>query len=301
MVKHPSHRSRSQNGHPTTEWTRPLLGTLVSIGVSGVPTVEAEGLLGQGFAAIERVQQLMSFHSGTGDIAAINAAEVGVRVRVDPVTYEVLRVAADVSAASVGVFDITVAPLAVASGRLPRPMGPTPDPAARWSDLLLEPPDGVTLRRPLWVDVGGIAKGHAVDLAMRALRLPPGTNARVNAGGDLRVAGHELQKIVLRVPGHPAAEQPILELREGSVASSAADDGPVTHFDGRRTANAPRVPSSGLAFVSVVAPSCVLADALTKVVLALGTDAAKMLAAFGASAYLYAPDRGWRVIGGESR
>lgn len=301
MAKHPAHRSRSQNGHLTTEWTRPLLGTLVSIGVSGVPRAAAEDMLERGFAAIERVQQLMSFHSTTSDVAAINTAEVGVRIRLDPATYAVLRVAAAVSAASAGVFDLTVAPLAVASGRLPRPMGRTPDPAARWTDLQLEPPDGVTLRRPLWVDLGGIAKGHAVDLAMSALRLPPGVNARVNAGGDLRVAGHEVQNIALRVPGHPAAEQPILELREGSVASSAADHGPVTHFDGRRTRNAPRIASTCLAFVSVVAPSCVLADALTKVVLTLGTDAAKVLAAFGASAYLYAPDQGWQVIGGERR
>lgn len=301
MARHRAQHSRSQNGHPTTEWTRPLLGTLVSIGVSGVPRAAAEDMLQRGFAAIERVQQLMSFHSGAGDVAAINAAEVGEKVRVDPATYEVLRVAAAVSAASAGVFDLTVAPLAVASGRLPRPLGRTPDPQARWTDLRLEPPDGVTLRRPLWVDVGGIAKGHAVDLAIMALRLPPGANARVNAGGDLRVAGHEVQNIALRVPGHPSAEQPILELRAGSVASSAADHGPVTHFDGRRTRNAPRIASTCRAFVSVVAPSCVLADALTKVVLTLGTDAAKVLAAFGASAYLYAPDQGWQVIGGESR
>lgn len=253
-------------------------------------------MLERGFAVIERVQRLMSFHAETGDVAAINAGLPGVRIRVDPETFEVLSLAARISAASAGVFDITLGALAVATGRLPAPQVRPPDPAARWNDLILEPPDGVTLRRTAWVDLGGIAKGHAVDLAMAALQLPTGASARVNAGGDLRVAGPEAQSIALRVPTHPSAEQPYLELREGSLASSAADDGPVAHFDGRC-----RGIERQQTFVSVVAPRCALADALTKVVLALGPEAAKVLAAFEASAYLYAPERGWQVIGGKSR
>lgn len=257
-------------------------------------------MLERGFAAIERVQGLMSFHSGVGDVAAINAAPAGALLCIDPATHEVLRLATEVSAASAGVFDITVGPLAVASGRLPRPPGRPADPAARWSDLQLEP-QGVRLRRAVWVDLGGIAKGYAVDLALGALRLPDGADARVNAGGDLRVAGAALQPIALRVPDHPEAEQPIIELCEGSLASSAADGGAVTHFDGRRVTELAGSASGATRFVSVVAPCCALADALTKVVLTLGRDAAKVLAAFGASAYLYAPGQGWQIIGGTSR
>lgn len=278
-----------------------MLGTLVSIGVSGVSGTDAEVMLERGFAAIEQVQDLMSFHSPTGDVAAINAAPPGASLRIDPVTWEVLDLAERVSAASGGAFDITVGPLAVASGRLPPPPGRPADPDARWTDLQLEPPDRVVLHRAVWVDLGGIAKGHAVDRALRAMQLPTGAHARVNAGGDLRVSGADVQPIALRVPGHPSAEQPLIEIAEASLASSAADGGPLVHFDGRRRASTRDDRPEQVDFVSVVAPSCALADALTKVVLALGMDAAKVLAAFGASAYLYAPGRGWQIIGGASR
>jgi len=53
------------------------------------------------------------------------------------------------------------------------------------------------------------------------------------------------------------------------------------------------------AFVSVVARQFAITDALTKVVLARGRQAAAVLAAFDASAYLYSPSEGWWMSGGE--
>jgi thiamine biosynthesis lipoprotein len=261
----------------------------------------ADALLGQAFEIIERVQALMSFHSGGSDLARLNAAAAGEVIRVDPETFAVLQLAATVSRASAGVFDVTVAPALVAAGRLPVPPGAPPDPSARWSDLEPDPPDGIRLRRRLWVDLGGIAKGHAVDMAAAFLEQAGVAAFRINAGGDLRV-GAQLERVTLDVPGlaaslrpgmtHPDVSHPAIELREGSLASSAVDPVPGVHLDGRDH----RVPPAGR-FVSVVAPRCAVADALTKVVLAQGAAAAPILAGFGATAYLYAPGADWQVIG----
>jgi thiamine biosynthesis lipoprotein len=272
----------------------------------------ADALLGGAFKVIERVQALMSFHSGGSDLARLNAAAAGEVIRVDPETFAVLQLAATVSRASAGVFDVTMAPALVAAGRLPAPPGAPPDPVARWSDLELEPPDGVRLRRRLWVDLGGIAKGHAVDLAAAFLQRAGVAAFRINAGGDLRV-GAQLERVTLDVPGlaaplrpgtarpgvaypamaRPDVSHPAIELQEGSLASSAVDPVPGVHLDGRDH----RAPPAGR-FVSVVAPRCAVADALTKVVLAQGAVAAPILAGFGATAYLYAPGAGWQVSGG---
>lgn len=287
----------SPRGRPPAwrESTRPLLGTFVTVAVDrGTDPANADTLLDKAFAVIGHVHARMSFHDPGSDLARLNTAAAGEAVRVDAETFAVLRLAADIARASEGVFDVTLAPALVAAGRLPAPPGPAADPAARWTDLVLESPDRVRVLRHLWLDLGGIAKGHAVDLAAEALREAGATAFRINAGGDLRVGGGDPQAVVLAVPDLDAAARPVIELCEGSLASSAMAAGPAVHFDGRT-----RMAAGHGRFVSVVAPQCALADALTKVVLALGPASVPILAGFGATAYLYAPAEGWQTLGGE--
>ncbi len=284
------------------ESTRPLLGTFVTLGVHGLERTKVEMAIAKGFAAIERVHSLMSFHATDSDVARVNQTTPARPVRVAPETFAVLEIAALISRASSGVFDVTMAPLLVDSGNLPAPVR-APDPEARWSDIVLETPDIVRLRRPLWIDLGGIAKGYAVDLAASAMALPVTASWYVNAGGDLRVGGPTIYPIALEVPKFHAAEfeksvretpaWPFIELENGSLASSAAGTNR-RHFFGHEPALivAP-------AFVSVVAQQCAIADALTKVVLARGRQAAPVLAAFDASAYLYSLSEGWWMSGDE--
>src|ERR1700722_18433700 len=99
---------------------RPLLGTLVEIRAGGAASRVAGGLAAA-FAAIERVQRLMSFHDAGSDVSRINAAPAGLEVAVDRETYCVLRHALDLGQRSDGAFDITIAPSLVAAGFLPYP------------------------------------------------------------------------------------------------------------------------------------------------------------------------------------
>jgi len=288
------------------ESIRPLLGTFVTIGVRGLERAPAEAAIAKGFAAIERVHSLMSFHSADSDLARVNRAASGRCVRVAPETFAVLELAHTVSKFSSGVFDVTVAPLLVARGILPPPAqtdanvftsnARPPDPEACWSDVLLEPPDTVRIRRPLWIDLGGIAKGFAVDLAASEMALAETASWQINAGGDLRVGGPTTQLIALKVPvlASPTLTRdmrPFIELQNGSLASSACSETPV-HFLGQDHAV---IVAPG--FVSVVAKQCAIADALTKVVLAKGKQSESVLAAFDASAYFYSPEAGWWISG----
>jgi thiamine biosynthesis lipoprotein len=291
---------RSENGHPppVLQQTRPGLGTYVTVGVSGLPRLEAEAALERAFATVVRLEAILSFHAADSDLARLHASRVGCTVEVAAETFAVLQCADRLHRLSGGSFDVTVAPVLVQAGLLPAPAcgGWNPDPSARWRDVALLPPNRVVLQRPLWLDLGGIAKGYVVDKAIEALQLPPTASGQVNAGGDLRVAGPELQAVPLRVPGHPPSTHPLVELQEASLASSASDATRTVHFEGcDQQAVTPGQ------FVSVVAPSCMLADALTKVVLAEGSPLEGVLAACEATAYLYAPDIGWKVIGGEKR
>ena len=241
-----------------------------------------------GFAAIADIHRLMSFHEPHSDVSRINRAGAGKTTTIDPRTFVVLDHARHMAEISGGIFDITVAPALVAAGFLPRPeRARPPDPAASWRDIESTAPDSIHLRRPLWLDLGGIAKGYAVDQAVRAMALPPGIQCSVNAGGDLRVAGPAAERILLRAPPN-GDTVPVLELENASLASS---DGGGMHLDGtsRRGVGAGR-------FVSVVAADCMIADALTKIVLALGPAAADILNRHDAAAYLK-DDTGWQTIG----
>ncbi|NDE00289.1 MAG: FAD:protein FMN transferase [Gammaproteobacteria bacterium] len=291
---------RSEYGHPppVLQQTRPGLGTYVTVGVSGLPRLEAEAALERAFATVARVEAILSFHAADSDLARLHASRVGCTVEVAADTFAVLQCADRLHRLSEGLFDVTVAPVLVQAGLLPAPTcsGWHPDPSARWGDVVLLPPNRVVFQRPVWIDLGGIAKGYAVDRAIEALQLPPTASGQVNAGGDLRVAGPEIQTVPLRVPGHPQSTHPLVELQEASLASSASAATRTAHVDGRDH----QAVTPGR-FVSVVAPSCMLADALTKVALAEGSPLERVLAACEATAYLYASDIGWKVLGGEKR
>lgn len=277
-----------------------LLGTLVSIEVCGLEPALAHAAIDRGFAAVARVHGLMSFHDPSSELSRLNRDAAGAPVDVDPATFAVLALARELSAASGGAFDVTAAARLVEWGFLPAPPGaPAPDPRADWRDVELLPDSRVRFRRPLWLDLGGVAKGWAVDAALAAMALPPRAGAVVNAGGDLRVAGPEARQVLLRVPTHPAAEIPAVELAEAALASSCGagtrrrvgPDWVGPQVDGRD-----RRPAPTEAFAAVVASDCAVADALTKVVLAdPAVDAS--LRRFGATAYRYDPATGWSTLG----
>ena len=97
-----------------------------------------------------------------------------------------LRRALRVAEASDGLFDSTVAPLLVREGLLPG-TAETSLECGNWRHIVLMPDCGVFLARPMLLDLGGIAKGFAVDRAIHELRRGGCTQGVVNAGGDLRV------------------------------------------------------------------------------------------------------------------
>src|SRR5262252_5228421 len=105
---------------------RPLLGTIVEVSVHGTPSSLAHALEAA-FAAVAAVHRLMSFHDAASDVSRLNRDALHAPVRVDPRTWSVLAAARRVSAASSGLFDVTVAA---------PPRGPGGGAAARFASKL---------------------------------------------------------------------------------------------------------------------------------------------------------------------
>lgn len=259
------------------------MGTLVQIVAHGPRDIDLGQAVGDAFAAVDKVDRLMSFHNPESELSQLNRQAVNAPVPVHPWTYFVLRRAQRISRVSDGVFDITVAPLLVDAGWLPRGEVPNPE-SGHWECIDLSVEGQVYLHRPVLMDLGGIAKGFAVDVAIHALRRAGCTDATVNAGGDLRRFGAAPEVIHLRGEN---GLMPVAELRSGAIATSSP---PKTYpdrlaqpigciMDPKRAA---AWEASGS--VMVAARTCMLADALTKVAALLGPACESVLNRFGAHA-----------------
>ena len=274
---------------PPVERAQPLLGTIVRIRVAGLEESQAHEVITDAFGIIADVQRLMSFHEPGSELSRLNREAWRKPIRVHTHTRAVLARALEIAAASNGLFDPTVAPLLVEEGRLPAPEGVAPDPCATWCDIDLREDGTVMFARPLWIDLGGIAKGYAVDCALAHLNAFSPTHACVEAGGDLRLSGTGPEHVYLAAP-RAANSLPALKVENAAVASSGSqasgrpgghDTLLSSHVDTRTKAycNTDR-------FVTVVAPQCIDADALTKVVMAAGTAAGPVLERYQAQAFL---------------
>jgi thiamine biosynthesis lipoprotein len=153
--------------------------------------------------------------------------------------------------------------------------------------------------REVLIDLGGIAKGYAVDLAILALQQAGIGSACVNAGGDLRVLGSNPFPIAIRDPANITGTGATIALANGALATSATyfsarllgpqlaangklSDGKVSALVDGRSGQ----PVTSACSATVQASECMLADALTKIVMATGDAHHPLLARFGASALL---------------
>lgn len=275
---------------------RPLLGTTVAIRLRGLPRDQANAAIDRAFAEVAEIHRLMSFHEAGSDLSRLNREACREPVTADERTLAVLRAALALAQETNGVFDPAIGGTLVAQNALPVPAdAPNPDPEASWRDIEIDGDGRVRFARPLWLDLGGIAKGHAVDAALDAMDLLPEVRVVIDAGGDLRVAGPGPEMIRLAVPAIDAV--PLVALEDGAVASSTS----VPAWGARFSAHVhgrTRRPVGTASFAAVAAPTCGIADALTKPVLALEAEAEPLLRRHGAQAYIYSDRQGWRILGG---
>jgi thiamine biosynthesis lipoprotein len=249
-----------------------MMGTLVDV-VAYLDGNDARNAVAEAFERISEIEELA------------NRQQVKARVSVDSELAVILSTGLKVSLASSGAFDPTLGEIVALWGfDSDRPHLPEADDIAEalgkagYKRLLLAPSsrDG----SPIWLDLGGVAKGYAVDEAVKVLRKRAVGGGIVNAGGDLRTfglkPGGKLWKIGVQDPDHPQELAGVLTLREAAVATSGDyqryfEEGGVRyhHILDPATGHPAR---SGLRGTTVIAPDCALADALATAAFVLGPE-----------------------------
>ncbi len=310
---------------------RPLLGTIVDVQARARDDATAARGIEAAFAAIERVHRLMSFHDPDSDVSRLNREAFFRTVTVDKWTWRVLAAAKEFARESNGVFDVTVGRLLRKWNFLPRPSycyHPRPntghpqgtrgnsqnksrvvtrevlrcaqDDDANWRDIILEEENCmVRFRNRLTIDLGGIAKGFAVDRAVEAMKSIGIEAGLINAGGDLRAFGLQEETVRVRYPLDPSRAAGVVILKNRALATSATYFSRKKH--GARVRSALVDGQTQQSFIddvsiSVAADDCMTADALTKIVFALRERGRPILTRHRADAIILDRDRAPRWI-----
>ncbi len=176
--------------------SRMLMDTFVTITVVSGSADEADEAIEKAFSAIERFGALINFFSDKSEVAEINRKAGMSEVRVSPATIDIVERAVYVAAKSGGAFDPTIGPV-----------------TKLWDFTKKKKPSGVRIRnnlrlvnyqniiinrdkqtvflkeKDMLLDLGGIAKGYAADLAVINLQQNGIKSGLVAVAGDIRGFG----------------------------------------------------------------------------------------------------------------
>ncbi len=267
----------------------PVMGTVAEIAVRHPDEPWAQRSIDLALEELRRVDRTMSRFRADSDVGRLNAARGGV-VAVSDDTAEVLEAALAWHDASEGRFDPCLgAWTRGGAGADARVGAEEADPDLPSPARFLEVDrhgtvPRVRLHRPdLAVDLGAIAKGHAVDLAARILRERGLFHALVNAGGDLVAMGvdgeGEPWRVGVRDPRDPDGVVAVLPVSDRALATSGTYlQGP--HLLDPRTGAPLR---AALRSLTVDASSCRDADAAATAVFAVEPARREALLAAGAA------------------
>jgi len=256
---------------------RPALGTFVEISVQisvlkGQEHSEEKvaAAIDSAFDVIEQVERLMSEYIHSSDVSRINNAVPGESISVHSWTFTVLQAAQRLFAESGGLFDIVACCYGADVSVKPS-----------MSDLIINA-GHVELKQPLRISLNGIAKGFAVDQGIATLQQFGLTSGIINAGGDIAVFGDTPYEIPIRSPNAAWKVSAIIELENASLATSACYSNIATAAHINCLTGAAR---SEIESVTVVAPTCMLADGLAKIALLSERGAPEVMQVFNAKAY----------------
>lgn len=193
-----------------------------------VPQRAPAGIADRARALFMRHEAALSRFRADSELSALNAS-AGEPFRASPLLLAAVRAALAAARATDGAYDPGLGAQIAALGydRTFAAMGRDAGRGARvtpggdWRRIIIDQESGtVTLPAGLAVDLGGIAKGRAVDAAFALLRDGGVTTMMVSAGGDMRVAGRPPVGKAWGVT-LPEADGRVIALRRGALATSA--------------------------------------------------------------------------------
>ncbi|GBE40530.1 thiamine biosynthesis lipoprotein ApbE precursor [bacterium BMS3Bbin09] len=278
--------------------SRTLMDTYCTITVVSPSKEKAAEAIDKGFAEIKKLELLLNYFSDESEITAVNKAAGTGPVKVSGETLEMMQKTLEISKATNGTFDPTIAPVLKLwkfSGRPADPSIPDSDALERALKLVNYKKIRINGKsstayledKAMEIDLGGIAKGYAADKAMKAIKAEGINAALVAVAGDIRGFGLNASgkawKVGIQDPRpETRSEKPWEDLfaslyLEDMAISTSGDYQRFFIKDGKRYHHiidpATGFPAeTDLISASVIAPQGYIADGLSTAVFALGSE-----------------------------
>ncbi len=264
-----------------------IMGTRMTVEVWTDTTVQGHQAIDAVLNEMRRLDAAMSTYKPTSEVSKVNAEAARHPVKISKELFDLLTQAVEFSRITQGAFDITYASVGFMYDFRAREK-PTEQqiksalPAVNYRHLLLDAKQQ-TIRfsqAGVRIDLGGLAKGHAVDRSIALLQARGITHASVTAGGDTRIIGDRFGKPWIVGIRHPDdASRLIAKIPLNDTAFSTSGDyeryfdegGQRIHhiIDPRTGKSASKVRSA-----TIVAPTATQTDGLSKTAFVLGPEAA---------------------------
>ncbi len=285
---------------------RVVMGTFARVVAVAGNGRTARRCIEAGFGELEWIDDLMSDYKDDSELSRVNRQAYEQAVPVSSELFEVLERSLDFSRETEGAFDITVGPLvdlwraAGERGEAPSE-GEKAEAEARvgYEKLILDA-NALTVRfkvEEMRIDLGGIAKGYAIDRAVEAMRAQGASGGMVDVGGDMRFFGRPTEKeewmIGLQDPSKAGedttgemteiggagvrAGAPLMVLKLGdSAVATSGDYRRFVRVGGKRYGHIIDTKkgqgADKLSSVTIIAPTAMEADALATAVSVLGAE-----------------------------
>lgn len=280
LSPHSSHASSLYRFHQVS------MGTVIEITLIGNHERQANKAALQAFHEMKRIEQLMSPKVESGDVFRINQSSGKKWVKVSKETFAVIKKAQEISQLTAGGFDITIGPLIELWKKAREKNIPPSIEEVReklglvnFKNLEMDQEGKIFLKkRGMAIDLGGIAKGYAVDRAFDVLISLGYKNLIVNAGGDLRVGGTKNNKpwsIGIQNPREPEKILTRISVSDRAVATSG-DYEKFFIFQSKRYHHILNArdgfPGGNYQSVTIISKDCITADGLATAIFILGDE-----------------------------
>lgn len=270
------------------------MGTACRVRLAGGDTTQAREAANAAIAEVRRIETKYSRYREDSIVSRINAVAGRQQpVEVDDETADLLDFAGSLHAASDGLFDITTGTLRrVWDFRVARVPGAAAVASALecvgWQHVQWQRPFIMLTRPGMELDFGGFGKEYAADRAGTLLAERGVAGGLVNLGGDIRVIGPRADgtpwPLGIAHPRQAGAVIASIQVIQGGLATSGDYERYFEH-EGRRYCHIldPRSgwPVAHWQSVSVLAPACLAAGALTTIAMLRGAEAHALLRSQG--------------------
>lgn len=275
--------------HAQAEW-RVFSGTAMTTHIELEFWVEdgqqAEVIQKAVFDEFDRIEQRMTRYREDSELSKVNREASAAPVRVSPELFAIFRQSQRVSELSDGAFDISFGSLGYLydfrEKRQPSAEELT-EGLARidYRDIELDEAElTISYRKPgLLADMGGIAKGYAVDRGVGILQAHGIRHARLSAGGDMRLLGDKRGKpwiVGVRDPRSEDRNAVVLPVTDLAISTSGDYERFFIDESGERVHHimSPQTgrPAKGIQSVTVIGSDALTTDGLSTAVFVLGVE-----------------------------